>query len=75
LAGFCPTFAQAEGPLRGALPTLQMLTPSIPNGSIARTRRDDLNDRDVSEGSGHAPAFTAPNVAEAAVRRVGHERL
>jgi hypothetical protein len=54
--------AQAESPLGGALPTLQMLTPSIPKGSISNIGRNAWNDRDVGEANRHASALTVPFV-------------
>ena len=46
-------------------------------GSISRIRRDDLNDRDMSEGNGHVPALSVPFVACADIARrwpVAHTR-
>jgi hypothetical protein len=42
---------------------------NVADGAISRIRRDDLNDREVSEGDGHALALTARSVAIAVIAR------
>ena len=47
--------------------------PNDGRGPCSTSIRDDLNDRDVSEGSRHAPALNGPYVAIADFRAVQSE--